>query len=378
MFYLDNAASTPVSAEIAAKFAEIAVQYHANPESAHIAGKRSRELIEASAERLRGALIGGNYDMGVYFTTSATEAINTALSFKAVASGAIVASPSLHPAVENAVARSGAREVRVVELDADGGINLDSLRDKTDSTVSAVLIEHVQNETGRIQNIAEIGAIIKKQAPNALFIVDTVQSVGKLSIPWEEGGINVAFVGGHKIGAPCGGALLHRFPDSQLITAKFAEHLQRLRSTEHLLGRPDPAVCATLANAVIERQGAPLRHVESLRSRLRSELAKLAEDLKVDMSFLISRENSSPYITSVLLPPYQGEILARMLSDEGVMVSAGSACEAAGGKASRALSAMGISDKIARTMLRVSFSNNSSETDIKSLTNALRKVIELY
>jgi len=108
-------------------------------------------------------------DIGVYFTTSATEAINAAFLFSTVASGAIVASPSLHPAVEHAVARSGAREVRTVRLDADGGIDLDTLRDETDSSVSAVVVEHVQNETGRIQDIAEIGAIIKKTGAGRAF-----------------------------------------------------------------------------------------------------------------------------------------------------------------------------------------------------------------
>ena len=378
MVYLDNAAATPVSAETAEKFAKLAIAYHANPESAHIAGKRSRKLIEESAERLRGAMSGENSDMGVSFTTSATEAINAALSFTAVGAGAIVASPSLHPVVEKALGRSGAREIRELELDSDGGVDLEDLKKKADSSVSAVVVEHVQNETGRIQDLPAIGAIVKKQSPDALFVVDTVQSVGKLNVPWEEAGINIGFVGGHKIGAPCGGALLHRFPNSQLLTAKFAEHLQRLRSTEYLLGRSDPVVCATLANAVMESNATSACFIESLRAMLYTELAKLAGEVKMETSFVISREHASPYITSILIPPYQGEIVARMLSDENVMVSAGSACEAAGGKASRVLSAMGVSDKIARTMLRISFSNKSSEVDIQSLTTALRKVIDLY
>jgi cysteine desulfurase len=378
MVYLDNAAATPVTAETAEMFARLAVECHANPESAHAAGKRSRKLIDDSAERLRIALMGENSDMGIYFTTSATEAINTALSFTGIASGTIVASPSLHPSVENAIARSGSCEIREVELDADGAVNCEDLVQKIDASVSAVVVEHTQNETGRIQDIAKIGAIVKKEVPDALFIADTVQSVGKLSIPWKEAGINIAFVGGHKIGVPCGGALLYRFPDSQLQSAKFAEHLQRLRYSEHILGRPDPAICAILAEGIVQAQVISVKNIENLQSQLRIELVKLANELRFELEFLIPKENSTPYITSFFILPYQGEILARMLSDEGVMVSSGSACESAGGKASRGLSAMGISDKKARSMIRISFSNSSSESDVHALIRALRKVIKLY
>ncbi|MCK5844769.1 MAG: aminotransferase class V-fold PLP-dependent enzyme, partial [Victivallales bacterium] len=285
MIYLDNAAAMPVSAEIAEYFAKTAVEFHANPESAHAAGKKSLELLGKSAERLKRTL--GCDDMGVFFTTSATEAINTVLSFPGAGCGTVVVSPSLHPAASGAARRTNSREVRELALDSSGGIDCDDLKAKADASVSAVVVEHVQNETGRIQRIEAIGEIVAERAPNALFIVDTVQSVGKLLIPWTAANINIAFVGGHKIGAPCGGALLHSFPGNQTHSAKFAEHLQVLRSSSHILGRPDPTICATLAKALAETAAYPAKTAEKLRSALRAGLVKLAERLNVELSFPI-------------------------------------------------------------------------------------------
>jgi cysteine desulfurase len=253
---------------------------------------------------------------------------------------------------------------------------MDDLLSKLDASVLAVVVEHVQNETGRIQDVSGIGAAVSSHAPDALVMVDTVQSVGKIAVPWRDSGMNVGFVGGHKIGAPCGGALIYRCPSTTL-GAKFAEHLSRMREPAHAIGRPDPAVALTLVDAVMKEEGR-LSEASSLSSMLRAELAKLAEEFGIDILFPVPQEASSPCIVSVLLPPYQGEILVRMLSDEGVMVSAGSACEAVSGKASRALLAMGVSDKLARTMLRISFSHSSTREDVNALLVALRKAIASY
>ena len=378
MIYFDNAAGMPVSAELAELSARLAVEFHANPESAHAAGKRSATLVRESARRVSECLSGDLEYLEVFFTSSATQAINAAFSFAPLASGTILVSPAAHPALAARILASGANSVKKLKLDSSGGIDSDDLAMKADASVSAVVVEHVQNETGRIQDVELIGEIIRMRCPNALLVVDTVQSAGKLSVPWKSAGINIAFVGGHKTGAPTGGALIQRFPrNSQTVSARFAAHLRELRAS-HALGRPDPAVCAVLAEALSECARQPVARVRELAAATRAALSALAAELAIDIEFLIPDEQASPYIVSFLLPPFQGEILVRMLSDEGVMISAGSACEAAGGKASEALKSMGVSDEMARTMLRVSFSHQTTLDEINSLPTALRKVVTTY
>ena len=163
------------------------------------------------------------------------------------------------------------------------------------------------------------------------------------------------------------------------LSEKFKIFLHNFRSEQHAVGRPDPAVCLTLADAVAAAEsGCSLCKITPLARKLRNDLSALSEKMGFSLRFPIHQDKASPYITTILLPPYQGEILTRMLSDKGVMVSAGSACEAWKSKASGALVSMGISAKEARTMLRISFSFNSTEDDINAFIKALEEVISSY
>lgn len=369
--YLDNAAAMRTDADLVKRFSRYALEYFPNPEAEHAAARNCRKELTAAAERLSMALTTTD-EYKIFWTTSATEAMNITFSFPEFCSGTVLTSNSEHPAF----AKPLNCKIRKINIKRDGTFDLDDLEMKLDKTVTAVALHHVQNETGAVQDLCEVRRIIRQRSPEALLIADTVQSVGKLAIPWSEAEINIAFIAGHKLGIPTGGALIYRFSKKAMTTA-FSQHLANLRSVSHAIGRVDPAVALTLADAVeLAEKNKQVKYetVKHLNSVLRARLV----EREISAEFLLAPEIASPYITSLLLPPYQGQVLVRMLSEKGVMVSEGSACEAASKEVSAALLAMGISKQNARSVIRISFGFQSDESDVNELVSTLADVLKNY
>ena len=373
--YLDNAAAMRADPEIVKRFSIYSEEYFPNPEAEHAAGRDCRKEVAMAAERLSLALTDDN-DYNVFWTNSATEAMNLVFSFSEMFKGSLVTSISEHPSFEKPLSKLKDCELRKVNIKSDGTFDLADLEKKLDKTVSVVALHHVQNETGAVQDLCAVRELINSKAPNAILIADTVQAIGKIDIPWHKADINIAFIGGHKLGLLTGGAIIYRMPDKKQNDI-FSKHLTALRNPEHIVGRVDPPIAITLADAVEITEREKKTHFDKI-TYLNSLLRKNLLDSDIDVKFLLSDKISSPYIASLLLLPYQGQVLVRMLSEKGVMVSEGSACEAASKEPSTALRAMGISVKDAFSVLRISFGFQSDESDVNAFIVTLKEVLEDY
>jgi cysteine desulfurase len=374
--YLDHAAATSVSPDLAAFLAEAAIRWHANPEAAHVAGRACRKaLADATAEMSERLFPGGGYQ--VFWTTSATEAMVLAGNYPGWRNRAAATTAAEHPALESALRRlDNGGNLRTARLGHDGRLDLDSLAECLDGKVGLVALHDVQSETGVRQDLAGVRTVMRARCPDAVLLADTVQSIGKLPIPWREAELDLAFVAGHKLGAPAGAALLwheRRLPE-------FGRWLRGVREKDHLVGRPDPAVALTLAEAVRRAEAGRVARgdaISALNSRLRNGLRALK--LPKDAKFAeIPADLASPYIVSCRLPPYQGAVLVRMLSERGIMVAAGSACEAERQGASRALLAMGVPRHEAFSALRFSFWESNSADDVDRLLGTLPEIFQRY
>jgi cysteine desulfurase len=374
--YLDHAAATSVTPDLAAFLAEAAVRWHANPEAVHAAGRACRKaLADAAAEMSETLFPGGGYQ--VFWTTSATEAMILVGEYHGWQRRAAVTTPAEHPALEAALRRiDNGGELRTTRLGVDGRIDLASLAECLDERVGLVAVHDVQGETGVRQDLAEMREAMRLRCPDAVLLVDTVQSAGKLPIPWREAELDLAFVAGHKLGAAAGAALLwheRRLPD-------FGRWLREVREKRHRVGRPDPAVALILAEAVRRAEAgrvARSERVSVLNERLRKGLRAMV--LPKDAKLVeIPVGVASPYIVSCRIPPYQGAVLVRMLSERGIMVSAGSACEAERQGASRALLAMGVPRHEAFSALRFSFWESNTAADVDRILAALPEVFQRY
>lgn len=372
--YLDNAASMQAEPEMIKRLSQYSLEYFPNPEAEHAAGRDCLKELNDAAERAVTALTDSN-DYKIFWTASATEAMNIIFSCRRVIGDQALISRSEHPAMSEPLKLA---EIDLLKLNIrrDGTFDLDDLTEKLNPDIKSVFLHHIQNETGAIQNLVAVREIMNKKAPAALLIIDTVQSVGKINIPWHEAGINIAFIGGHKLGIPSGGAIIYRMLENG--QQKDLEiHFEQLRSGRHSIGRVDPPIALTLTDAIVNAKKHQLRRFDFI-SHLNFLLRKKLEESDIDVSFLITPDVASPYILTLLLPPYQGQVLVRMLSAKGVMVSAGSACEAASKEVSAALLAMGVSKEHARCVLRVSFGFRSVESDVNSFIASLHEVLNDY
>jgi cysteine desulfurase len=323
--YLDHAATTPVVPAARAAMAD-ALAHWANPSSPHSDGRQARAALEAARDTVKTTL---DWDGEVLFTSGASEAI-----FAALAGFDAVASAVEHDAVLNAVGPETRLPVGV------GGL----LQLANISTGRRYAIQHVNNETGVVQPLAELGAEIR--AGGGLLFADCSQSAGKLALP----DADLIAISAHKFGGPPGiGALLLR--DLALLRPTGGQEKGYRRGTENL-----PAV-AGLAAALAD-SFAWLDLATALRAKLDAAvLGAGGEVVAADSQRLAT-------IASYRMPGVSASSQLIGFDMAGISVSAGSACSSGTLKTSHVLGAMGWDAVAAGEVVRVSFGPETSEADI--------------
>ena len=148
-----------------------------------------------------------------------------------------------------------------------------------------------------------------------------------------------------------------------------------MRHQEYLSGRVLPAAiltCAFAAKKAVMQMKANYNRMIQLNRLLREG----AQQLK--LSATIPEEYATPYIFHLTARGYQGGVLVRLLSEEGVLVSSGSACASETREPSPALTALGYKRDDAYAGLRISLGFQSTENDVKILLSSLETVLKKY
>jgi len=361
--YFDNAASCQPDPEILGHYYAYASRFYANQEAAHGLAYDLREKIDLAAIQLSKALCAKKTN--VHWGHSGTDIFSLFSGFKGFQGGNIVSTAMEHPALSSALKRTRA-EVRIVKI-TNGRVDLKHLAELLDEKTVLTSIHHIQSETGVIQDIAAIRELINKHAPQSIFMSDTIQSAGKIKIPWSKAKLDIISISGHKIGAPGGAALLLNSANPKL--NNFIEYLTLCRKEYYTASRPEPAANLALALCAVKKhkeQAENLDKINKINTFLRKELLKLKLFNGKKIILTIPAENASPYILHFIVPGYQSGVLVRMLSNESVYFSAGSACLSETDKPSEALSAMGFKQEDAYAGIRLSFcpQNNLRHAEI--------------
>ena len=360
MIYLDYQATTPLAPEVATAMRPWLETAFANPHSSHRPGREAAAAIEVARERVRQAL--GGEGGKLYFTSGATEAINWALKGAAARlppdRRRIVTLATEHAAVLDTVEwlRGQGFDVDVLEVGLDGlalpGLLAERITDRT-GIVAAML---VNNEIGVVQPVAEIGALARRRG--ALFLCDAVQGFGRVMLPLES--CDMAALSAHKVHGPKGiGALWLR--DELEIEPLLHGGGQEggIRS-----GTLSPALCVGFGEAarlLDERRGADQAHVERLWS--------LALDALPGWTLNGSAEARYKGNLSLYRP---GVDAARLISElRGVAFSAGSACASGSGRPSHVLAALSLTDREARSTIRLGFGRYTTEAEIAEATTLI-------
>jgi cysteine desulfurase len=324
--YLDHAATTPVREVARAAMGEALAEW-ANPSSPHAQGRAARARLEEARARIKAAL---GWDGSLLFTSGASEAI--ALGLGRAKAARIVTSPVEHDAVLRVT-----RDARRLAVTSDGVVR---------ETVPGALhaIQHVNNETGVIQPIADLAAEI--HADGGTLFVDCAQSAGKIALPVQA---DMIAISAHKFGGPPGiGALLVR--DLAVLEPTGGQEQGYRGGTENV-----PGILGMAAALDADRQW--FRSITDLRATLdRAIEAAGGEIIAKDAPRI-------PTIASYRMPGVSARAQLIRFDMAGIAVSAGAACSSGTLKTSPVLSAMGWDGAAADEVIRVSFGPDTSAAD---------------
>jgi cysteine desulfurase len=368
MIYLDYQATTRIAPEARDAMLPWLDAKYGNPHSPHRMGRESAAAVEVARRQIVDLLTEGSSERGrLYFTSGATEAANWAIkgTFVRLAPGRnrIVTIATEHACVldsVHALERFGA-EVVVLPVGPDGLADLDQARAAIDGNTALVAAMLVNNEIGTIGPIAQLGAIAR--TAGAMMFCDAVQGLGRVALPVDA--CDMIALTAHKIHGPKGiGALWVRDgcePDPLL---HGGGQEGGIRS-----GTLSPALCVgfgTAAAVAQARRGADRTHVDRLSRRFRDALGP---------DWLINGSDDQRYSGNLNLRR-KGLDAGRLMSElRDVAFSAGSACASGSGRPSHVLKAIGLSDKEARSSVRLGFGRYTNEAEIDEAAGLINAAV---
>lgn len=353
MIYLDYQATTPLAPEALAAMLPWLERQHANPHSAHPAGRAARAAVEVAREQVAALLPRGGT---LSFTSGATEALNWAI--KGVGPGRIVTIATEHAAVLDTIEalRHGGRDVVLLPVDAEGMIDLQIAGRVIEPGTALVAAMLVNNEIGVIQPIAALADIA--HSAGAMLLCDAVQGYGRVAIPDT---VDMIAISAHKIYGPKGiGALWLR--DGITINALMHGGGQE---TAGRSGTLSPALCAGFGAAA-----------QLMAERKAQDDALIGQYWQAAMQILGNRWT----VNGSTDQRYRGNInirrdgidVARLMSDcRDIAFSAGSACASGSGRTSHVLEAMGLTIDEAKSSIRLGFGRYTTKEELVTALNRI-------
>ncbi|MFM8973792.1 MAG: cysteine desulfurase family protein [Actinomycetota bacterium] len=364
--YLDHAASTPMRPEALAAMLPFLAEHPGNPSGTHGAARIAKSALEEAREVIAGCC--GVAPDAVVLTGGGSEADN--LAVKGAAWAARGAEPSLdgvvttgleHKAVLGAAHRLAADGFRVTEVPGTpaGTLDLDALAAALDARTAVVSVMLVNNETGIVQPLDAVAALVRERAPRAVLHTDAVQAPQWLDLRTATAGADLVALSGHKFGGPKGAGVLvvrGRVPLVPLVEG--GGHEQGLRA-----GTQDVAGVVALATALSvtdTRRTTEVARIAALRDRLETGLAAAVPDVAV---------NGDPALRVAGLlhlhvPGVEAETLLVALDRAGIEAAAGSACSSGAIDPSHVLTAMGLPRPRALASVRFSLGWASTAADV--------------
>lgn len=371
IIYLDNAATSKVDPAILESFNQITLKYFANPSSIHALGQEANRLLEKSREQILNLFNLKNHE--VIFTSGATEANNLAIKGYALANKSrgnhIITTAIEHPSVLNTVKalEKYGYEITILPVNEKGVIEVNSLKTAIKDNTILVSVMSVNNETGAINPIKEIGELLKDY-PKIAFHVDMTQAIGKVDIALDN--IDMFSFTGHKIHGLLGSGALIK--DKRIILE--AINNGGGQENNNRSGTNTLALSASLAKALRLALSKQKEHYQKV-ANLKDYLVSYLKD-NPDLYHLNSFENDNPYIVNFSSINHKASVIVEALSNKGIMVSSLSACHSKNEDYSYVIYAMNQDMKLAHNTIRVSFSYDNNVDDVNALIRGLKQIMK--
>lgn len=375
MIYLDYNSTTPVDERVLAEMLPFFTEHFGNASSnTHPLGWYAQGAIDKARQQVANFI--GAESSEIVFTSGATEAINMALKgvFEAYQSKGnhIITCKTEHKVVLDTCSyleEKGAI-VTYLNVDREGRIDLDELKESfTDKTI-LVAIMAANNETGVLQDLEKISEITHQH--EAVFFSDTTQMAGKLPIDVNEMGLDLCCISAHKLYGPKGiGALYIRRKNPRVNLVPLFHgggHENGKRSgTLNVTGIVGLGKACEIAQTEFWDNN---MHISKVRGYLEHQLLEI-NDLRINGSTRYRLYNTS----NIYFPPLKdGDSIFSKIKNQ-YAVSLGSACTSAHSEPSHVLMAMGIDKQESENCIRFSFGKKSQKEEVEVLA---KLILSLY
>ncbi len=371
--YMDYGATTPVDPRVVDLMVPWLREHFGNPSSrSHAWGWEAEEAVERARGQV-AALIGAD-PREIVWTSGATESNNLALkgaaNFYGTRGKHLITVKTEHKAILD-VMRELERhgfEVTYLDVEPNGLLDLEKFKAaiRPDTILASVMF--VNNEIGVIQDIPAIGAICREH--NVLLHCDAAQATGKVDIDLATLPVDLMSLASHKTYGPKGiGALYVRRKPRVRLEAQMhgGGHERGMRS-----GTLPTHQCVGMGEAFRiagEEMGAERERIRALQQRLYTGLADI-EQVFVNGDL----ERRVPHNLNISFNYVEGESL--IMGVKGLAVSSGSACTSASLEPSYVLRALGRSDELAHSSLRMTIGRFTTEEEIDTAVRQLKDTVE--
>jgi cysteine desulfurase len=373
MIYFDNNATTRLAPEAFAAMKPFLDEFYGNPSSAYAFARDARKAIDDAREQI-AALIGANSSNEIVFTSCGTESDNWAIL------GALEINPERRHIITTRVEHEAVRklcekledknyEITRLEVDENGFLNLDELKNSLRADTAIVSAMLANNETGITFPVAEMARVVKENS-GALFHVDGVNAVGKIPIDLKRTEIDLFSLSGHKFHAPKGVGALYIKNGVRLPSFFIGGGQENSRRA----GTEAVHQIAGLGKAAeLVKDFSAMEKVRALRDKLEDEILSVIPNAKLNGTS--DRNFRLPNTSNISFPNLNGEAILAKLDDLGVCVSTGSACNAENHVASAVLQAMNVPYSDAMGAIRFSLGRYNTEAEVDFVLENLPPII---
>ncbi|PKO51540.1 MAG: cysteine desulfurase [Betaproteobacteria bacterium HGW-Betaproteobacteria-20] len=366
--YFDHNATTALDSNVLEAILPWLREQSGNPTSRHAYGRHSRDAVEHARAQVAEAC--GAYSSQVIFTSCGTEANNFAvkgmLSHRPAAQ--VLTSAIEHPCITRpALAMQSQGYIsRQIAVDANGKVTLEALKSQLTAPTSLVSVMLANNETGVIQEIAEIAEMAR--TAGAFMHTDAVQGLAKLPLNFTDLNVHAMTISSHKIHGPQGAAalILDKRVDIQPLLHGGGQEKGLRSGTENVAAIVGFGAACELATANQKHYAV---HTQALRDQFEQGLNTLK--VRVFGSNVTRLPNTSFFSVDGI----EGETLVMALDRQGYAVASGSACSSDSTEPSHVLLAMGVHADVARGAVRVSFGANNTAAQVADFLAILRNEI---
>jgi cysteine desulfurase len=367
--YFDTASTTKINSKVLETMMPYFIEIYGNASSNHVFGKTSKLAIDIARKQV-SELINSN-DSEIIFTSGATESINLALKGFVESNydkgSHIITVKTEHKAVLSTCEYLETKGIEVTYLDVDnnGLISIENLKKSIRNDTILICVMFVNNETGVIQPINEIGLIAREN--NITFFSDATQAVGKIKVDVEKHNIDLLCFSGHKINGPKGVGVLFKKRNIELTPLIHGGSQENgLRAGTY--NTPLIVGLGKASEIALMDLDTDKNYIGELNSFLIKQLKEINGCIIIgNEKFRVSN------IIDVIIPGLNSNIF--ISKETGFALSNGSACTSQIIESSQVLKAMGFTDAECNQCIRISLDKTITKNKIDEFIRIIKAEI---